>query len=146
MPDNNIVGNKIRYYRTKKGITQKKLAELIGKTESSIQKYECGNTEVPFNVLEKISKNLDTELLFLLDDEYLESASRYFMENGDNQLSSLLHNIALLNQQLTTNIEENYLKSLNILFSMLNDGGKQKALEWIEELTKIPEYQKYTDE
>lgn len=142
MPNNNIVGNKIRYYRTKKGITQKKLAELIGKTESSIQKYECGNTEVPFNVLEKISKSLDTELLMLLDDEYLESASVYFKNTGDDELSSLLHNIALLNQQLATNIEESYLQALNILFSMLNDSGKQKALERIEELTEIPKYQK----
>lgn len=140
MSNNNIVGNKIKYFRNKKGITQKKLADLIGKTESSIQKYECGSTEVPFSVLEKIAESLDTELLFLLDDEYLESASAYFMNNEDTKLSYLLHDMALLNKQLSANIENGYIQSFNILFSKLNDSGKQKALERILELTEIPRY------
>lgn len=140
MPNKNIVGNKIKYFRNKKGITQKTLGELIGKTESSIQKYECGYTEVPFSVLEKIAISLDTELLFLLDDEYLESASNYFMDNGDAKLASILHDFALINKQLSIDIDNNYISILNKLFSELNDSGKQKALERIAELTEIPRY------
>ncbi|MBD5553933.1 MAG: helix-turn-helix domain-containing protein [Roseburia sp.] len=140
MPNNNIVGNKIRYFRNKKGITQKALADLIGKTESSIQKYECGSTEVPFSVLEKIAKALDIEILFLLDDEYLESASAYFMEKGDTKLSTLLYDLASLNKQLVVNIDANYMQILNTLFSKLNDSGKKKALERLEELIEIPRY------
>lgn len=102
MPNNNIVGDKIRFFRNKKGITQKALADLIGKTESSIQKYECGSTEVPFSVLEKIANALDITILFLLDDEYLESASAYFEEEGDSKTSALFHNMASLNKKLAT--------------------------------------------
>lgn len=140
MPNNNIVGNKIRYFRNKKGLTQKALADLIDKTESSVQKYECGSTEVPFSVLEKIANALDTTILFLLDDEYLESASTYFKEKGDTNLSALFYNIASLNKQLIKDIDTNYTQALNTLFSMLNDSGKKKALERLEELIEIPRY------
>ena len=140
MPNNNIVGNKIRFFRNKKGITQKALADLIGKTESSIQKYECGSTEVPFSVLEKIAKALDITILFLLDDEYLESASAYFEEKGEVKTSALFHEMASLNKKLAVDIENSYTQILNNLFSMLNDNGKKKALERIEELLEIPRY------
>ena len=140
MPNNNIVGNKIRFFRNKKGITQKALADLIGKTESSIQKYECGSTEVPFSVLEKIAKALDITILFLLDDEYLESASTYFEEKGEVKTSALFHDMASLNKNLAANIETSYTQILNNFFSMLNDNGKKKALERIEELLEIPRY------
>lgn len=140
MPNNNIVGNKIRFFRNEKGITQKALADLIGKTESSIQKYECGSTEVPFSVLEKIAKALDITILFLLDDEYLESASAYFEEKGEAKTSSLFHDMASLNKKLAANIDTSYTQILNNLFSMLNDNGKKKALERIEELLEISRY------
>lgn len=140
MPNNNIVGNKIRYFRNKKGITQKALAKLIGKTESSIQKYECGSTEVPFSVLEKIADALDIEILFLLDDKYLESASAYFMEKGEVESSALFHYVALLNKKLASDIDTSYTNILNALFSMLNDSGKKKALERINELLDVPHY------
>nr|WP_302595830.1 helix-turn-helix transcriptional regulator [uncultured Acetatifactor sp.] len=110
------------------------------KTESSIQKYECGSTEVPFSALEKIAKALDITILFLLDDEYLESAAVYFKENGDNKTSSLFHDMAVLNKKLAIDVENNYTQILNNLFSMLNDSGKKKALERIEELLEIPRY------
>ena len=41
------------------------MASLIGKTESSIQKYEAGKVEIPKNVLIKIAKQLDCSFLQL---------------------------------------------------------------------------------
>lgn len=146
VPNNNIVGNKIKYYRTKKGLTQKQLAESIGKTESSIQKYERGSTEVPFSVLEKIASCLDTYLLFLLDDKYLENAAEYFKENGNIDLSNLLRYVSLLNVKLSNDINNNYSKNLDILFSKLNNLGKQEALKRIEELTEIKKYTEFSKE
>ena len=62
------IGKKIRKYRNLAGVTQKQLAEKIGKAESSIQKYEAGKVEIPFNVLGNIAKSLDVEIIDLLDD------------------------------------------------------------------------------
>ena len=63
MANNKTIGNNIKSYRQKKGITQKQLASLIGKTESSIQKYEAGKVEIPRNVLFKIAKQLDCSFI-----------------------------------------------------------------------------------
>lgn len=63
-----IIGKKIRKRRKQFRLTQKQLAERIGRTESSIQKYEAGKVEIPFNVLEDIAKTLEVEIIELLDD------------------------------------------------------------------------------
>lgn len=65
MANNKTIGNNIKIYRQKKGITQKQLAALIGKTESSIQKYEAGKVEIPRNVLFKIAEQLDCSFIQL---------------------------------------------------------------------------------
>ncbi|GFI44649.1 hypothetical protein IMSAGC018_02330 [Lachnospiraceae bacterium] len=65
--NNKKIGENINTYRKFKKLTQKQLADLIDKAESSVQKYEKGETEVPISVLEKISTVLDIPLLYLLD-------------------------------------------------------------------------------
>lgn len=50
--------------------SQKELAEKIGKTESSIKKYESGATNVPLNVLEKIAEVFNISSDTLIGSEY----------------------------------------------------------------------------
>lgn len=47
MIDYKKIGLKIKENRKKLKLTQKELGEKIGKTESSIQKYEKGLTQIP---------------------------------------------------------------------------------------------------
>lgn len=65
-----IIGEKIKKIRKENKITQTELANLIGKTPSSIQKYEYGLTSIPLEVLEKISNVLKKPLNFFLPPEY----------------------------------------------------------------------------
>lgn len=65
MANNKTIGNNIKKYRQKKGLTQKQLASLIGKAESSIQKYESGKVEVPRKVLFNIANQLDCSYIQL---------------------------------------------------------------------------------
>lgn len=65
--DNKKIGENINTYRKAKKLTQKQLADLIDKAESSVQKYEKGETEVPISVLEKISTALEIPFKYLLD-------------------------------------------------------------------------------
>ena len=78
MAKNKILAENIRKYRKEKHITQKQLASLIGKTESSVQKYEAGKVDVPNNVLECIAQNLDCTLIQLygMDSEYFMTRLR----------------------------------------------------------------------
>ncbi len=141
MPSNNIIGGKIKYFRIKKGLTQKQLASLIGKTESSIQKYECGNTEIPLSVLEKIAKYLDTELVFLLDNDYLSEFQKYLQKNGNIELSNIIDIIVKQNIKLDNDITNGYIEKITNLLLKLNEQGQEKAIERVEELTEIPKYQ-----
>jgi len=52
---NRAIGNRIRKARKDRGLTQKKLAESIGRTESSISEYEKGTVEAPRSILEGIA-------------------------------------------------------------------------------------------
>ncbi len=65
MTNNKTIGNNIKKYRLQKGLTQKQLASLIGKAESSIQKYEAGKVEIPRKVLFDIAHQLDCSFLQL---------------------------------------------------------------------------------
>lgn len=61
------IGHEIKQRRKVMNLTQKELGQLIGKTESSIQKYESGLTEIPINVLGKIAHHLGVEITDFLD-------------------------------------------------------------------------------
>ena len=52
-------GNKIRFFRQKRGMTQSQLAEAIGETRQTVYKYETGIVKtVPHPKLEKIASVL----------------------------------------------------------------------------------------
>lgn len=56
------IGENIRYYRKKKGLTQKKLAELTGLAEITIRQYESCKYEPKIENLLKIRKALDVNI------------------------------------------------------------------------------------
>lgn len=68
--DWSIIGQKIKQQRKKQKITQLELANLIGKTESSIRKYEKGLVNIPTDVLELIAENLNITPLALIGPEW----------------------------------------------------------------------------
>jgi len=89
------IGNVIKILRKESKLTQKQLGERIGKTESSIQKYEKGLVEIPNSVIEKIAEVLEVNFDDVVDttqeiniiepktDEILEeiAALRYSLNN-----------------------------------------------------------------
>lgn len=62
------VGNRIRLRRTLLGISQEKLASLLGLTFQQIQKYEKGANRVGASRLWDISKILETPISFFYED------------------------------------------------------------------------------
>lgn len=71
MIDNqNITGQKIRAARKQKGINQTELANLLGKSLRTIQKYESGEIEVSIAMINELAKVLDTTSTFLIGYEH----------------------------------------------------------------------------
>lgn len=70
------IGDRIKQIRLTKGLTQQKLAFEIGKTVSSVKKYESGFTKPPIDVLEKIADAFVISLDELLNDETTSFSSK----------------------------------------------------------------------
>ena len=61
------VGNRVRMYRTLKGLSQGKLGEALGLTFQQVQKYEKGLNRIGASRLWDISQVLDTPVALFYD-------------------------------------------------------------------------------
>lgn len=106
-------GEKIKLARKRAGLTQKELGEKLGITYQQIGQYENGKRQPKLETLNKIADALDADV--------------WELYNG----------YELPIPRDTENIE-----TMNKLMWNLNNPGQDKAIEQVELLTKIPEYQK----
>lgn len=60
------LGQKIRYERVKRNMSQEELAEIADMNFRSISYIECGKHDVKFLTLEKIAKAFDMEISELI--------------------------------------------------------------------------------
>lgn len=78
--------------RKAKGLTQQELERRIGKLETEagyISRVETGAIETPpFDVMDKIARELDVELVELFFDEGLEANAEQLRERISNVLAS----------------------------------------------------------
>ena len=63
------LGQKIREYRLKRGMTQEELAEKLLSSKSTISEYENDKIDVKISILREIAKVLGTPLPHLLSEE-----------------------------------------------------------------------------
>lgn len=160
-------GLKIKEIRQRKGLTQKQLGELCGMADSAIRRYENGNANPKIETLQKIADALEVPLIFLVEDDLLDAATLPDTDSEykliDRKINEVLNNTEMsldkkgkqieeLSMQLEVvmryhqnNVDQAYNYMINKLFEQLNITGKDKALEQVKLLTKIPEYKKNTD-
>lgn len=119
-------GEKIKKNRTQKGFTQKQLAQKCSMYESQIRKYETGKIHPKIETLQKIANALQVSVNSLRSDSELEMdfLTKYMCKSFDATIESL-------------NIEHKLISD----YRSLNAQGRKKAIEQVELLTKIPEYQ-----
>ena len=83
------VGNRIRLRRTLLGLSQEKLASLLGLTFQQVQKYEKGMNRVGASRLWDISKVLEAPISFFYEDmdkDVAHQSPRTFSINDEKQL------------------------------------------------------------
>ena len=80
--DDNKIGMNIKKYRKGK-FTQQELADKIGKTESSIRKYEKGLVTIPLDVLNRIATALEVKVADLMGiSDYLDEVEKEIHETS----------------------------------------------------------------
>lgn len=132
-------GDNIRRIRKEKGLTQSQLAKKAGISEISVRKYESGKRKPKLETMEKIANALDVPLDEILDHRSLLLQLMESLQiSGDDENEILDDN---------TNEERPVITERYIIFELqkLNIDGQIRLLEHIEDLSKIPEYQKKED-
>lgn len=67
------IGKRIREARRNKRLTQVEFGKLVGKTESTIRKYESGGILIPSNVMQTIADVLDVSPFSLMGADYWDA-------------------------------------------------------------------------
>ena len=76
--DHAAIGQRIKMLRKKKGLSQTELAQMLGKSLRTVQKYETGEIEVSISVISQIAEILETSSTYL-----------FGYESGTTQIKSL---------------------------------------------------------
>ena len=121
------VGERIRKYRTKKGWTQKKIAE------PTIRRYELGKLNPKYETLEKIADALDCTPAYLMgwEEDY---EFRDVPPGEPDNLEATKKWFALKQKS-----------RLDEAYSKLNQTGQKEAVKRVEELTQIDKYKLSND-
>ena len=133
------IGENIKNARKKAGLTQKELAEKMGSTQS-------GKRNPKLETLNKIAGALEIPVSLL-------TSSLDSFEKGEILRLDLIELIKNLNLEINDITSEQTLEDTVIqsvekkrhyirLYDQLTVFGQDKAIEQVELLTKIPEYQK----
>lgn len=122
------IGQRIKQLRTKKGLSQVELAEKMGyKSRSSINKIELGINDITQTIIKKLAIALDTTPGYIMGwvDEPEESTE----------------DVNVARDEVAAPLRSDEKQLLN-LYNSMNEEGKEKALERLEEMTALDRYKK----
>lgn len=88
MDNKKLLGQRIKYFRKAKNLTQEQLAEKVSMEPNSISIIESGRNFPTLNSLEKIANALDIELNILFRYSQNKSNSE-IIDNINNELTKL---------------------------------------------------------
>lgn len=131
----------IRKLRKAKKMTQQDLADKIGKGKSTVQKYELGITCPPLDVIRKICVALDCDFHDIVQSEPPRQStpeSRHKIEDFMGKEPGFLDG------QLPTEKSETgkRIQRVKAAFDVMSQDGQEEATRRVEELARLPEYQK----
>ena len=128
------IGERIRQLRKEKGFTQKQLGDLCSMADSAIRRYESGRQNPKKETLQKIASALGVLPGDLLQDGFYPTSQ---------EIDAMKRGAASVTDERRLEIEEKRLSNLiDRKKKMLNISGKRRAAEYMDDLTKIPEYRK----
>ena len=116
------VGERIYYCRLENHMTQKELGEKTGIDSATIGKYERGVLNPKISTLRKIADALGCDVADL--DETLAITADEILQGLRSE----------------ANKDEMNRRRMNAAYSKLNQEGRAKAAERVEELTEIARY------
>ena len=99
-----VIGERIKFYRKKRGLTQASLSSLIGISAQQLQKYEIGKNKVSASRLKHIAETLDVPIINLLNDPkeapLVNRDKKHAVDgSGDNGVGKLLYYYSMIKSE-----------------------------------------------
>ena len=108
------VGNRIKKYRKERALTLKELADKVGLTAATIQKYEAGNIKkLDVKTIEIIANALSvkSEVLVGWESEYEEANRHTSVGGGDAHLVSKYRNLSNAHKKAVLHLIDDLLSA-----------------------------------
>ena len=105
-----FLGERIKELRKSKKFTQDKFAELIGVDAKHLSRVECSRTQPSLNLLSKISKVLEIDILELFKNKHLEVQHFKNKEELINEIDLILGDCNLSKVRLFYKILKNIVE------------------------------------
>ena len=136
------VGNRVRMYRTLKGLSQEKLAEELGLTFQQVQKYEKGLNRIGASRLWDISQVLETPVgLFYegITEETKNLSPRHLQETLSHE--EWIEKVAQITGQLDKDPlnRRETLELMRAYYRIPNRSAAKKILELMRTLADLTE-------
>lgn len=140
------IGARIKNARTRLHITQKDLAHKLNVSQTAIALWESGKREVSIDMIGKIAAILNCTPAALIWGDEITKQWEELQDKKNHVAKDLTALLATLKESLLENdsasiFSDDPAEDLLYNFWLLNETGQEKAIEQIELLTKIPEYQ-----
>ncbi|MGL4282691.1 helix-turn-helix transcriptional regulator [Eubacterium aggregans] len=143
--------SKLKDYRKNVGLSQYDLAEQLDISVRTLQRYESGERLPSLDLIKKLESLLHTKIenIFIDDGEdaiaeFTDDQMEFYkkrMRNTQNE-----YTIGFFTESNITDNELHKIANISRYLFLLNDPGKEKAVEQVELLTKVPEYQRTQNE
>ena len=126
--------DRLREARKRSGLTQMQIAEKLGITAQSYSQYETGKRRPKAETRKRIADALGVLPGDLLQDGLYPTSQ---------EIAAMKRGAESVTDERKLEIEEKRLSNLiDRKKKMLNISGKQRAADYMDDLTKIPEYRK----
>lgn len=126
------IGENIRKYRKKKGWSIQILADKLGKSKATIQKYETNNINIPYDVLMNIHKILDIPSSLLFDIPTVNQSNRDISDETENILNSLSNSSVNSQVTLDGNLLLNKIRNGEFISDSVNNKSVMESIYRLE--------------
>lgn len=132
------LGENIRDYRKKAGLSLRELADMVDVTYATLSRYENGKTVPKYDTLKKIARALGVDsVYYLYGDEDRDEYDRMMQEKAEE---NELYRFTLSAQRLA--MWQHEIGRLVVIYDGLSQDGQMKLIEYAEDLAASGRYKK----
>lgn len=140
----NVSGEKIKQCRQRQGLTQVRVAQFLGITQSTYAQYESGKRHPKIETVKRIADALEVPWTDLCDD--VDEHTRFvagveYAKNIAEARQGVEKAAQIFARALGSPFERD-MEDIREVLETMNDKGREAVLHHTKELAMIPEYKK----